>query len=358
MFTKVTVTPTTVIAQQAVILTNYNRPDPHSYELPYRLVLTYAGSHNARATSAAPPSFKQFIKKDTQSAYVDGALYHNNPVWVTHHERRMIWGDVASAPPDILLSIGTGANTAGQEKTRPVRNQPPFENGEASSPQVKGKSSSTPWKMWWNIATDRFDRLLQCDDIWRTFMAENIFPEFDGNGNHRRYIRINPDLQTREVAHRLIASTFFFEKAAGSVKQQDSSFTCEGRIHCRFEQNSDEMKDLGEFLRSYIRGTFEPFLFVEERGLRSNSFTLRLSEHIINDLYLRGTFNLPRIQISTSKESSSTMISLCLQTTPYPFSTDSHLPISGFPRELMTEDSRARVLTAPPTPQAHHPGTD
>lgn len=31
MVTKVAVTSTTVIAQQAVILTNYNRPDPNSY---------------------------------------------------------------------------------------------------------------------------------------------------------------------------------------------------------------------------------------------------------------------------------------------------------------------------------------
>lgn len=104
------------------------------------------------------------------------------------------------------------------------------------------------------------------------------------------------------------------------------------------------MKALGDFLRSYLRGNFEPFLFVEEKGFRSNSFIMCLSGSIINDMYLRGTFNLQRIRISTSKESSSTMISLCLQTAPYPYSTESHLPISGFPRELMTEDNRSRGM--------------
>jgi len=64
-----------------------------------------------------------------------------------------------------------------------------------------------------------------------------------------------------------------------------------------------------------------------------------LTEDIINDMYLRGTFNLQRIQIATSKELSTTEISLCLQTNPYPYSIDSYLPISGFPRELMTEDN-------------------
>jgi len=99
------------------------------------------------------------------------------------------------------------------------------------------------------------------------------------------------------------------------------------------------MKALGKFLRLYLRGTFEPYFHIEEKGDRSNTFDLKLNEGIINDMCLRGICSLSRVRIETTKELSATTISLCLQTTSYPYSTNAHLPISGFPRELMIEDT-------------------
>lgn len=63
-----------------------------------------------------------------------------------------------------------------------------------------------------------------------------------------------------------------------------------------------------------------------------------ISEQLITDMILRGRFNTDRIHIAVSKQLSSTTISLCLQEACYPASTDSNLPISGFPRTLMAED--------------------
>lgn len=61
----------------------------------------------------------------------------------------------------------------------------------------------------------------------------------------------------REVAPRLIASSFF-EKEPWSLKQTTTGYTCAGSNFCRFPVSSDEMKALGEFLKSCLRANFEP----------------------------------------------------------------------------------------------------
>ena len=156
--------------------------------------------------------------------------------------------------------MGTGTNTADQDETSP-RGGLTFDDREVTSPKAKAKSSKglLSLKLLWNIATERFDRLLECNEIWRTFMAENTAPDHETNDSHRRFIRINPDLQykvprlnevkelgrlekatseylnqnlarTKEIAHRLIASTFFFDKNPSSVKQRNpNQFECEGK---------------------------------------------------------------------------------------------------------------------------------
>jgi len=216
---------------------------------------------SARATSAALPFFKAFEKADTRSSYIDGGLYHNNPVWVAHHERKLIWGDVAGAPPDLLLSVGTGTNTSDQDSNS-SQSRLPLAEGQASSPKPKARPPKTSGflpRLMVNVGIERIENLLRCNDTWRDFMAENTGSDYDVNDNHRRFIRINPDLRSdvpkldqvkelnslekaaakylaqnrtriREVAHRLIASTFFFEKRRGSVKQLANSggFECEG----------------------------------------------------------------------------------------------------------------------------------
>ncbi|KAK7452493.1 hypothetical protein Landi51_04381 [Colletotrichum acutatum] len=261
MLTKVAVTSTTSIDQHSVILTNYNRPDVMEDELPYRLFRSNEPSQEfkaweaARATSAAPPFFKSFTKADTKSSYLDGALYHNCPVLVAHHERRMIWPDIADTVPDILLSIGTGMNGLDSEsQTTPHRT----EISKGGETVTKRKRTFLPVQLA-QIAADRFDRILSCNAIWSDFktdiLSQNSHVTRD---SHRRHIRVNPDLRfkvprldavnelesleratkrylnmnrgkIKEIAHRLVASCFFFEKDAGSVRQVKEGFECTGK---------------------------------------------------------------------------------------------------------------------------------
>jgi hypothetical protein len=112
--TKVAVTSTTGTGQHPVILGNYSRqeetqPD-YKFEFSYGTGLGLKIWEAAAATSAAPSFFKPFKCEANGRHYLDGALYHNNPVKVANHERRLLWPDIAENPPDIILSIGTGKN--------------------------------------------------------------------------------------------------------------------------------------------------------------------------------------------------------------------------------------------------------
>jgi hypothetical protein len=112
--TKVAVTSTSGTGQQPLALSNYGRQEDPS--LSYRLEFSNGPGLGMRvweaacATSAAPSYFKPFTHLATDRTYMDGALYHNNPVKVANHERKAIWPDVAENHPDVVLSIGTGQN--------------------------------------------------------------------------------------------------------------------------------------------------------------------------------------------------------------------------------------------------------
>ena len=65
----------------------------------------------ARATSAAPLYFPPFVHKPTEQVYLDGGLWHNNPIKIADSEAKAIWPDTKHAHPDLILSIGTGYHT-------------------------------------------------------------------------------------------------------------------------------------------------------------------------------------------------------------------------------------------------------
>jgi len=54
-------------------------------------------------------------------------------------------------------------------------------------------------------------------------------------------------------------------------------------------------------------------------------------------MHLQGTFQLDQIRINAASEDAEVKLSLCLQSSPYPSGVHV-LPISGFPRRLMSED--------------------
>ncbi|KAI1208514.1 uncharacterized protein F4807DRAFT_452194 [Annulohypoxylon truncatum] len=383
--TKVAITTTSEMKQHAVVLANYNRQGTTEYCLPYRFdrctepEKEFKMWEAARATSAAPPFFKTFQKQETRNNYLDGALYHNNPVWVAHHERKLIWPDVCKSPPDILLSIGTGKN--GLEIDEHHLRSPQTWPSSHAKPKPRKRTSLHSVL---TIAARRFDNLLECNKIWDDYIAKTSTSDYSkiSSMNKMRLIRLNPDLcfevprldavgqleriekaaiedlhknkaKVTEVAHRLIVSTFFFEKDPNSVKATEHGYECIGRIHCRFANSSAEMKALGGFLRDCLQEHFEPFFVVEEDSSDLGKVKHTIDQKKIEDMYLRGRFDMPNTVIYMSKEVAVTTISLSLQSGNYPHTANSYLPISGFPRELVIEGTKETV--SKPRPRLFQP---
>jgi len=182
----------------------------------------------------------------------------------------LIWKDVDLQQPDIFLSIGTGQHGHTCENTstsnsgfgkigaarKKEKDLPPRPN----VPLGNLRTFSTFTGQLWSTPSSRFDSILNCTKIWNEFRLDVL-----GGPNasdRRRYIRLNPDLgfnvpkmdavdqlrdiqqaacdqlkttttsaRIREVAHRLIASTFFFEKTEASTREQGDKYECDGALN-------------------------------------------------------------------------------------------------------------------------------
>ncbi|KAK7965849.1 uncharacterized protein PG986_000126 [Apiospora aurea] len=455
--TKVAITATTVPDKQPVLFANYNRPDPQGQIR----TLGRAGERDSDMGSRPcnigdAPFFKPYQKEETGNEYADAGYKHACPVWVAHHEGKSIWRDNTShsAPPDIMLSLGTGRNLGDREDGSSGTgggghsSSRSFTDTSISSPtspnsaiikQGRGgagnyKRSNTARSGASDLAAQASAEsgyivrnpnapLLPGGRVWHKFKTSShivderdrhryvrICPEFlaklpkfdevakmDELGREtERLLRQNPG-EVTEVAHRLVASSFFFEKEAGSVKQTASGFQCTGSIHCVFRLGSLELKALGWFLISFLVDDFEPYFLIEDHsppvGTRSclddsggeesqqqpQQRRVSLTNQVLQDLHQHGTFELGPFRIDAASEHSEIAISLRLLPSgngPAPSSdpyggkrerkvsysssgpgasragghggrNNVFLPISGFPRRLMAEDGIGMSQHAP-----------
>ncbi len=111
-----------------------------------------------------------------------------------------------------------------------------------------------------------------------------------------------------------------------------------GFIYCRFHTGTEETKALGRYLIDCFKGSFEQYFIIQESRNWEDTQKVPITEELLKDMYVKGRFMMDQIQIIVTKQLAQISISLCLQEGGYPFTSDSHLPISGFPRTLMIED--------------------
>ncbi|XXG95427.1 hypothetical protein Hte_001689 [Hypoxylon texense] len=272
-----------------------------------------------------------------------------------------------------MLSIGTGCNVKDNDRMKASQSSRDITDTSsvASMSPIKPMGSK-PVKN-----PNKPDEHQKSGRIWDKFRAGRFTPDSVGPEHNGRYVRISPELniitpklddiqrldevrreagevleqntsQVREVAHRLVASTFFFEEDLGSMKQTTSGYTCKGSIFCRFRNSSNEMKALGGFLRLSLKGNFEPYFLVEDDIPGSAAQKVTLTETMIRGMYQRGYLDINPIRINGLKEYTVIKILLCLQATPYACG-DTGLPISGFPRQLMSEDGYNAIYPSGPT---------
>ena len=362
---KVAVTATTEAGQGPLILTNYNRPQlertSYKFERPERIAAEFKIWEAARATSAAPPYFKHFLNPRTGRAYLDGALYHNNPVIVADSERKLLWSDVENMPPDLLLSVGTGRNRNVLDRERKQHERknshmPRNSMGGDSIVEANPKMLGLKLPRFLKVLKDRMQNMLNAQETWDQFYRT-------APGDFKRYVRINPDLADlpaldetskletleteikdvlrrrqwvgiiEDVVQRLIASCFYFDKTL--VPSSDPEGVILGTIRCRFENDSFKLAELARRLRNYKVAGFSPFFTVTEnydQEVKLNKM-IPLPEQVLEDMRWKANFDLgEEVKLICPTQHTETMITMC-------FDRDkNHVPISGFPRKLAFED--------------------
>lgn len=181
----------------------------------------------------------------TKESWVDGAVHYNNPVRIANYESMLLWPETKGNHPDILLSIGTAYNE-----------QHPDEKPKKKKKNYKPYSEPRSWA---KLIRRRIKDFLDAEQIWKTFRDDVV-----GNSSPivaQRFVRVNPKLiipvpklddheasgllrnavgnslasaemtmLVEKVAHRLIASSFYFDKTS-PTKVAGGATVIEGTYH-------------------------------------------------------------------------------------------------------------------------------
>ncbi|KAL7755626.1 hypothetical protein ACKLNR_014153 [Fusarium oxysporum f. sp. zingiberi] len=209
----------------------------------------------ARATSAAPTYFAPFAHKGTKQVYLDGGLWHNNPIKIAEAESKAIWPANKQPHPDIILSIG-----AGYHKTESIATIGEQRYLEQVVTETRTDGSGSTWRpdsgaylrFLLDIALSQITNSLSCERIWHEWLEARA-PD---SRSERRYRRLNVEFgrpvkmddasgdgikacqdavahrdpqEFQDIADQLIASCFFFSFGAEDIiKFSNGSYRCSG----------------------------------------------------------------------------------------------------------------------------------
>ena len=104
-----------------------------------------------------------------------------------------------------------------------------------------------------------------------------------------------------------------------------------GQIRCRFEDRSDNLRNLGACLTTFQSHSFQPYFTTTEEYYNSGSL-VPITNDIIREMKDYGTFSVEEPIIHISTQVVRTTIALVLRP------GEDQVPISGFPRQLGYED--------------------
>ncbi|KAK4897196.1 hypothetical protein LTR27_005089 [Elasticomyces elasticus] len=356
---RVALTSTSVTGRETMLLASYRRPEDllpaYALERPHEPEMELKIWESVAAAMAAPNFFRPF--NHHAKTYLDGGVRSVNPSLIADRERRLIWPDVGE--PDLFLSLGTGQNRISVlEKL----SQRPKENLPASQAATDARKSSGRWR------AKRVDDVLDAEIAWVDFRNYAVRERSEAKG--RRFIRFNPDLdreppaqdsksdieslqvnvrrrlQTphrlsalRNVAHRLVASSFYLDLQSKSTGEK-SEQVCSGIIACRFEDGSMEMCALGKILEERRSEGFEPYFLIKPNAEQADpSYKVVITMDVIRGMTQTAIFGLPNVYIPLRDESKATSISVFL--TAHDGLEPDGFPISGFPRVLLGEPAGA-----------------
>ncbi|KAG9236159.1 hypothetical protein BJ875DRAFT_482583 [Amylocarpus encephaloides] len=168
----------------------------------------------ARATSAAPTWFPGFKHEATGRTYLDGGLYHNNPVNILDHERKLVF---PHNPLDVLVSIGTGYDP----KTNMIKFAPLKATAETSDRAItrfwiRVKNSifdfmdrnTTLWRLA-KVASDQLENSLNSELVWKQF-AQQLRSDTDNHSRLNTVLENPPELHEYEKMRDLVECANLF----------------------------------------------------------------------------------------------------------------------------------------------------
>jgi hypothetical protein len=208
--------------------------------------------YSARATSAAPICFTSFSHSLSEQVYVDGGLYHNNPVKIADAESKAIWPNNRANHPDILLSLGTGRDNP--RNTVVETPLPPEALSALTYPELpKDQDKKFYLAELLTLGIDHIMNALDCEQIWYEWLQTRA-PE---SRNERRYRRLTvqfedpiqmdavkdmpkcreavekciKETEISSIADQLIASCFYYHFKHKDIKRvHDGGFECTGKF--------------------------------------------------------------------------------------------------------------------------------
>jgi hypothetical protein len=186
---------------------------------------------------------------------MDGAIHYNCPASIANHERKILWNDVRTRDPDIFLSLGTGI--CGSQCRRMEEETTDSQMAELMHPRRRRGGLI---RNLLRTGVSIIDNHLDCEKAWKRHVAETSqsMPESLTNEARRRQIRLNAQLKgnrpgldsvrevqsledeafhsakqnpdIKEVAHRLVASSFYFEMNGHPQQEQHGAYSCGGKL--------------------------------------------------------------------------------------------------------------------------------
>jgi hypothetical protein len=353
--TRVAVTAAKDFGKTDCLIASYNRPlldDRRNFEREDHESKDMKIWEAALATSAAPFYLPPFIKEETKTDYVDGAVYANCPAHVAYEESLKLWPD-NGASLDFLLSLGTGSQKQKGNKTPTA-----VKFGGFAAIRAMFEKQLDTRKSWEQFENGPAGSNVRC-------RLHRLDPPIDGDHvalyDHQKI----PDLvemvrkwtntpeiaeKIQDIANILIASLFFFEphektsSASNSLLVDPSYNTLAGSIRCRLGHESVPLRNLlaekvesfwyietssadTEKLKSLPKSLWQPV----RHGSAVAPSQMTIEENEVKKFRLNHTFCV--------KHGSNSFQVLAVKLS----GTDQRIAISGFPSTLADLQKRAKL---------------
>lgn len=122
-----------------------------------------------------------------------------------------------------------------------------------------------------------------------------------------------------------------------------------GSIQCRFVPGSQNVRNLGTYLRDCNSDKHSPYFIIEEKYRENLAEKVPIGPQVIDEMMRDGKFQMQQLKFVISRHHATSNIKICLKETPKK-KKDWSFPISKFPRTLQQESTHKGKYDSSPLP--------